>query len=115
MRVAISFLLVLWLSVGRASAQAPMIDRSIAKEPVYQTKAPKYGLLAFGPEAKDRVWLVLDGDTLYVDRNGNGDLTEPGERIAAEKNAGRDPAEHGYSFDVGELKVGGRVHKALSV
>jgi hypothetical protein len=25
------------------------------------------------------VWLVLDGDTLYVDRNANGDLTEAGE------------------------------------
>jgi hypothetical protein len=25
--------------------------------------------------------LVLDGTTLYVDRNGNGDLTEPGERL----------------------------------
>ena len=31
------------------------------------------------PEAQTRVWIVQDGDTLYVDRNGNGDLTEPGE------------------------------------
>jgi hypothetical protein len=38
-------------------------------------------LLVFGPEAKVRIWLVLDGDALYVDRNGNGDLTEPGNRI----------------------------------
>jgi len=27
------------------------------------------------------VWLVLDGDALYVDRNGNGDLTDPDERM----------------------------------
>ena len=104
-----------WLSTGFAGAQPPKIDRSIAKEPVYQTKAPKYGLLVFGPEAKDRVWLVLDGDTLYVDRNGNGDLTEPGEKIAATKAERRDSETDRLSFEVSELKVGGRVHKGLSV
>src|SRR5437879_7519420 len=70
------------------------INRSIAKEPVYQSKAPKYCLLTFGREGKTRVWLVFDSvpnplvpgkdkDYLYVDRNGNGDLTESGERIEA--------------------------------
>lgn len=58
------------------------LERSVRKEPVYKSKAPRYGLLAFGPKADYRVWLVLDGDTLYVDRNGNGDLTEPGESTA---------------------------------
>jgi hypothetical protein len=64
------------------------IDRTIAKEPKYQSK-PKYCLLVFGPEAKTRVWLVLDPDArlLYVDRNGNGDLREKGERVEPyEKN-----------------------------
>jgi hypothetical protein len=104
-----------WLSLGLA-ADAPLkIDRAIAKEPVYKSKAPKYGLLVFGPEAKDRVWLVFDGDTLYVDRNGNGDLTDAGDRIPAEKKAGRDPEEDGYTFEVGEVRVGGRTHKALRV
>ncbi len=59
------------------------IDRTIAKRPTYQSKAPKYCLLVFGPEADTRVWLVLDGEVLYVDRNGNGDLTEDGERAQA--------------------------------
>jgi hypothetical protein len=54
------------------------VPRSIGKEPIYRTKEPRYCLLVFGPEAKYRVWLVLDGDTLYVDRNGDGNLTEPG-------------------------------------
>ncbi|MCI0456273.1 MAG: hypothetical protein L0Z62_04770 [Gemmataceae bacterium] len=58
------------------------IERRIAREPAYQSKAPRYCLVVFGPEAKTRVWLVLDGDTLYVDRNGNGDLTEEGEKVA---------------------------------
>jgi hypothetical protein len=98
------------------AADAPLkIDRTIGKEPVYKSKAPKYGLLVFGPQAKDRIWLVLDGDTLYVDRNGDGDLTDPGEKIEAEKKAGRDPEEDGYTFEVGEVTVGGRTHKGLSV
>src|SRR5262249_50027955 len=61
------------------------IDRTIAREPVYQTRNPKYGLLVFGPEAKSRAWVVLDGDFLYVDRNCNGDLTEAGERLIIKK------------------------------
>src|SRR5205085_6147639 len=104
-----------WLSAGPAFAETPRMDRAIKKEPVYQTRAPKYGLLVFGPEGKDRVWLVRDGDTLYVDRNGNGDLTESGEKVAAEKRPGRDPEEEGYAFDVGDLTVGGRTHKGLHV
>jgi hypothetical protein len=104
-----------WLSAGLASAGPPKIDRSISKEPVYQSGAPKYGLLVFGPEGKDRVWLVLDGDTLYVDRNGNGNLTEPGEKVTAQKQPGRAPEEDGYTFEVGDVTVGGRTHKGLTV
>ncbi|SRR5579883_789532 len=61
------------------------IDRSSRKEPAYESKQPQYCLLVFGPQAKTRVWVVLDGDVLYLDRNGNGDLTDPGERIAAQE------------------------------
>src|SRR5262249_11652334 len=52
----------------------------IAKEPAYQNK-PRYCLLVFGPEATTRVWLVLDGNVLYVDRDGTGDLTGAGKRF----------------------------------
>jgi hypothetical protein len=76
-----------WLALyapPTSAADLTKIDRAIAKQPVYQSQSPKYCLLVFGPEAKTRVWLVLDGDVLYVDRNGNGDLTEKGERIVGE-------------------------------
>jgi len=102
-------------STAAPAADLAKIDCSIAKEPAYKSKAPKYCLLLFGPEARDRVWLVLDGDTLYVDRNGNGDLTEPGEKVAAKVNKSRDLAEFGYTFEVGDLTLGGKVHKALTV
>jgi hypothetical protein len=103
------------LSAGPADGGPPKVDRHIGKEPTYKTKVPKYGLLVFGREGRDRVWLVLDGDTLYVDRNGDGDLTGPGEKVAAEKRPGRDPAEDGYTFQVGDVTVGGRSHKGLIV
>ena len=81
----LSFICALFLAniaaVNAAAADLIKIDRTIAKEPVYQNK-PKYCLLVFGSDAKTHVWLVIDGDVLYVDRNGNGDLTEKGERMA---------------------------------
>jgi hypothetical protein len=67
------------------AADLSKIPRTIAKEPPYKTK-PKYCLVVFGPEAKTRIWLVLDGDVLYVDKNGNGDLSEPTERVIGEKD-----------------------------
>src|SRR5436853_352704 len=65
------------------------VDRRIAREPKYVCKQPLYGLYLFGPEARTRVWAVLDKsradatvyDVLYFDRNANGDLTEPEDRI----------------------------------
>lgn len=89
------------------------IDRTIAKEPKYQTKAPKYCLLVFGAEAKTRVWLVQDGATLYVDRNGNGDLTEPGEKVEAQAGDGTDPTQNIYTFEAGDILEDKRSHKNL--
>jgi RNA polymerase sigma factor (sigma-70 family) len=56
------------------------IDRRIAKEPRYESEAPWYCLLLLG-EAKTKVWMVLDGNKLYVDRNANGDLTDDGDPL----------------------------------
>jgi len=79
MRIARLVPALVWLAFASAPASAVdlnKIDPTIAKEPVYHSKAPTYCLLVFGHEAKTRVWLVLDGDVLYVDRNGDGDLTQ---------------------------------------
>jgi hypothetical protein len=65
----------------KAAPNLIKLKRTLAKEPVYKTR-PQYCLLVFGAEADFRVWLVQDGETLYVDRDGNGDLTEPGEQVA---------------------------------
>src|SRR5262245_39807942 len=78
-----------FLAVAAVGPPAPLapaadlskVDRRISKEPDYKTKAPRYSLLVFGPAAKTRVWVVLDGTDLYVDTNGDGDLTAPGKRF----------------------------------
>src|SRR5436309_7896290 len=58
------------------------IPRTIAHEPAYQG-TPRYCLLVFGKDAATRIWLVQDGGTLYVDRQRNGDLTAPGNKITS--------------------------------
>lgn len=93
-----------------STADLTQIDRKIAKEPVYKSK-PKYCLLVFGPQAKKHVWLVQDGDTLYVDRNGNGDLTEAGEKVAGGKGDGTEEGE--YQFPIGDIQDGTLNHKAF--
>jgi hypothetical protein len=81
----LALLVLTFCALPARAVDLTKIDRAIAKEPAYQGK-PKYCLAVFGLEAKTRIWLVLDGDTLYVDRNGSGDLTEPDKQVA--KKAG---------------------------
>jgi hypothetical protein len=108
------FFLLLILASSATAADLTKIERKIAKEPTYKT-TPSYALLVFGPEAKDKVWLVRDGDTLHVDKNANGDLTDAGEAVA--KNPPRKGSEDslGATFDVGDLSLGGKMHKGLIV
>ena len=72
---------------------------------------PRYCLLLFGPQAKTRVWIVEAGEMLYVDRNANGDLTEPGEAFAPTERqefmtVGKDGKQVPYrewTYTVGDL------------
>jgi hypothetical protein len=66
------------------------VDRAIKKEPAYRSK-PQYCLLLFGRQAETRIWLVLDGDVLFVDTNADGDLTEPGKKFTIQSRAVRVP------------------------
>jgi hypothetical protein len=110
MRRFLSWLLMLALLACSANAQdVSKINRAIAKEPCYTTKAPWYCLLLFGPEAKAKVWLVLDGDKLNIDRNGNGDLTEPGECVT------RAPGEDDFRVPELGLKEGKSKYSNLRV
>jgi hypothetical protein len=85
-----------------------------AAEPAYASKSPRYALLTFGPHAAGRIWIALDGDTLHVDRNGNGDLTELGERVRRFSLVGTGPAAQSW-FDVGDVTAGGVTYPRVSV
>jgi hypothetical protein len=98
------------LFVGAVPAGAvdyAKLDRTIAREPAFRSKTPRYCLLAYGPEAKARVWIVLDGDVLYVDRNGNGDLTGDGKRFVGRATAFQIQGEtlpgKALSFEIDEV------------
>jgi hypothetical protein len=99
---------LLWLGVCPArvgAADLTRIDRSIAREPAYQSRTPQYCLLVFGAQAKTRVWLVRDGNVLYADRNGNGDLTEKGERFTGSKK------EKAIHWDIGTIVEANRKNR----
>ena len=86
--------LLLTAVLGRAGDGPDLQGRRQAgpREPAYTSRRPLYGLLVFGPEAKARVWMVLDRskpdagpyDVLYADLDADGDLTEPAERVAGQ-------------------------------
>jgi hypothetical protein len=83
-RAFLSLAVLLGLAASASAAGLEQIDRTIRQLPALRSKTPRYCLLAFGPEAKTRVWAVVDDTRLYIDLNGNGDLTEPGETIQSE-------------------------------
>ena len=80
-RTAMKNVLLLAMSIFILCSRPPFavdltkIDRGIGRQPAYKS-APKYCLIVLGPDAKTRIWLVIDDNRLYVDRNGNGDLTD---------------------------------------
>jgi hypothetical protein len=71
-------------------------DRSIGKEPAYQS-TPKYCLITLGDSGDVKVWMVEDGKRLFVDKNANGDLTDDGPPV--EPSNFRDIGESRWDFD----------------
>jgi hypothetical protein len=96
---------IILLFARSQAADLTEIDRKIGQEPAYRAK-PKYCMLVFGRDANHKVWLVHDGDTLYADRNANGDLTEPTEQVK-----GGDDGR----FEVGDFRADNRTHKGLTI
>jgi hypothetical protein len=100
--------LLLGLPAAAVPADLARIDRAIKAEPTYVGR-PHYCLLIFGLQTKTRVWIVLDGDTLHVDRNADGDLTGPGKAVRAET---KDDCK---IFSAGTIAAGNLMHTNLTV
>jgi hypothetical protein len=81
-----------WAAAGGLDSVAEVdcrqVDRSIAREPRYIAE-PRYALFVMDPAGEFRTWAVLDKsdialphyDVVYFDKDGDGDLTDPGERF----------------------------------
>jgi hypothetical protein len=77
-----------------ASIDYAKIERKITKEPAY-VGSPRYALFLLDEAGEFRVWAVMDksaadvpaANVLYLDMNGNGDLTEEGERFVSSRDA----------------------------
>lgn len=82
------------------------IDRTIEREPVYRNQ-PRYALMILGAEAKSAVWIVEDGRELYVDRNGNQDLTDDGPPITAtnQRELGIDGSRWDMDYILGQFTL----------
>jgi hypothetical protein len=84
------------------------VDRSLTTLPGWRD--PGFCLLVFGKrEPKTRVWLVEDGDTLYVDRDGSGDFSDPAKAVPAVARLGDTPSSphREWTYSVGELTPDG--------
>jgi len=112
--LAIACLIGLFNRTGLAVDLAK-IDRTIAKEPDYHFAYQEYCLLVLNPDAKTRIWIIRDGEDLYVDLNGNGDLTEPAERIRGGYQAATSD-QFRFNLDVMPTNdVGGTKYTRLNV
>lgn len=105
MKLRISSLFSLWLSLTLVltlqSRDLTTIQKPTLKEPAYRNK-PEYALLVLGAKCEKQLWMVHDGDVLYFDRTGSGDLTVPEARVSMDAKASA-PSEFDYVFDIGKL------------
>lgn len=103
------------------------VPRAIAKLPECKAGKPLYGLFLFGPKGETRVWAVLDKsradapafEVLHLDLNGNGDLTDEGERFTGKVAGSNDAVQS--TFTIGRFVQPGtppespRIHTDFSL
>jgi hypothetical protein len=102
------FACLLLLGALAHAADLSKIDRKIAALPKFGAERQFYALLVLGPEATTKVWFVVDGENLYVDRNGNGDLTDDGGPFRATASSQGTFVPVSRSWKVGTLAVSPR-------
>ncbi|HSG68863.1 MAG TPA: hypothetical protein VLA12_00535, partial [Planctomycetaceae bacterium] len=66
----------------------PSSRNSPTKLPDGLTKEARYCLLKLGDQKQTDIWLIQDRDWLYVDLNGDGDLSSPDERFVEKEEQG---------------------------
>jgi len=88
------------------------VERRLAKEPAY-VGAPRYALFVLDLAGTNRTWAVLDKstkdapfyDVLYLDLDGDGDLTDSDERFVGKRDAKYAAAGMEMSIRIAEIRV----------
>lgn len=80
MRIA-AVLLAIACSAWAQARTLEDIPRTIKKSPRFTAEQQFYCLLVLGEKLERRIWFVADGDALYADLDGDGDLTDKNERF----------------------------------
>ena len=112
-----SFVLALPLAAqapGYVEVDYAKVERKLGKEPRY-VGAPLYAMFVLDLAGKHRVWVVADKttanaryhDVLHADLDGDGDLTEAGERFTGTLDAGKAAAGAAMMIQLGDVRVPG--------
>ena len=116
MKMSMGLWCLLFVACGRevAAIDLEAARRPPTREPAYLGQ-PQYALLVFGRDARTAVWIVRDGKFLYIDRNGDGDLTAPEERVVSSFSSTTSAGEDVQGFDAGDIVDGHLVHRKLRI
>ena len=98
------------LSSSKCCPAEPRPTKKLVAEPAYYSKRPMYGVLQLGENKSQKIIMVADEsrgtrsgyDTLYVDANGNLDLTDDA-KLTAKPNANQEDKK--AHFSLVELKA----------
>jgi hypothetical protein len=76
------------------------LTRTLIKEPKYDSM-PKYAMILLGNSREVQLWMVEDGQRLFVDKNTNGDLTDDGPPLQPSnvRNLDAKRRDFGYELD----------------
>lgn len=79
------------------------VSMSLMTEPTY-FGTPRYTLVVIGKDLAKQHWIAIDDKNAYVDKNGNGDLTDEGEAIPIDKT----PVDSGpnHEFRMQNFRIG---------
>ncbi len=102
-------------TVQRILAQEPRNSETMGlRLPEFDSDKPEFCRVSFpGSESAKTIFLILDGPTLYVDRNANGDMTEKNERVHATRSSRM--SERDLRFQIGQIEVGTFVHESINL
>lgn len=90
------------------------VERKLTKQPAFVAE-PRYAMFVFDMAGDFRVWMVADKsqpdaqyyDVLYVDLDGDGDLTEATERFTGKLDEKAAAAGMAMTIRVGDIRVPG--------